>query len=71
MALAVLLANEPQTRSAFRLLAGWRATDYLRWWRNQPTLDGSPDKNEDAPLSSEELDKACAALNRLLGKLEA
>lgn len=33
MALAALLLHEPQTRSTYRLLAVWRASNYLHWWR--------------------------------------
>ena len=65
MALAVMLCREPQSRSTYRLCATWRAMDYIRWWRKQ--LDESPDtKNEQIELTSDELDKCCDALNRLL-----
>jgi hypothetical protein len=67
MALAVILSDQPQTRSAFRLLAGWRASDYLRWWRNLPPDPGEKKPGDDAPPPSQELDQCCQALNRLLG----
>ena len=70
MSLAVLLIREPQTRSSFRLVAGWRATDYLRWWRKERDAKTPEEKNEEAELTSPELEKCCAALNRLLGSGE-
>jgi len=66
MALACILATEPQSRSSFRLIAVWRAKDYLRWWRLQRMPDPAA-KDDERELVDGELEKACSALNRLLG----
>ncbi len=64
MALAILLCPEPQTRSHFRLVACWRAQDYLRWWR-AGLRRNQRGPREESESSSRELDHSCAVLNRL------
>jgi hypothetical protein len=66
MALACILAPEAKSRSCFRLMAVWRAKDYLRWWRTQRSSDPA-EADEERELTDEELEKACDALNRLFG----
>ena len=65
MTLAVLLINQPQTRSFYRVVACWRAIDYLRWWYD-PLRLSQVSKDEEKPLTSPELTRACEALNLLL-----
>ena len=68
MALACLLATEAQSRSSFRLCAVWRAKDYLRWWRKERATDlAGKNAEPEEKLVDARLEKACAALNRLLG----
>ena len=76
MSLAVLLTREPQTASTFRLVATWRATDYLRWWRNETrraeeTATDELAQTEAAPPGSPQLDRCCDALNTLLGQIDS
>jgi len=68
MALACILAPEAKSRSCFRLLAVWRAKDYLRWWHTRRLLEAEKEEDEEErELVNGELEKACEALNRLLG----
>ena len=65
MALSALLCPGPHKRSVYRLLAAWRAHDYLRWWRQPVSREEAPG-NAPEP-TSEELDRFSAAINRLAG----
>ncbi len=66
MSLAALLCREPQTRSMFRWLAGWRAVDYLRWW-TLPLRMRTPGVDLDAlEQESPEVSEFAKKLNKAL-----
>ena len=65
MAMSALLCRQPQHRSSYRLVAVWRALDYLRWWR-LPVTEGKPETEQTEPTSAE-LEKLSVAIEALTG----